>query len=91
MVLRHQRHHRIRAAPLSQAVVPLLPFECRELFETDHLSNNELGAIVQSVSVYSHEKWLSLPAEAQESCFFCDYFYSTKTNYIHQLYGLHSP
>lgn len=74
---------------LSQAVVALFPFECRELFETDHLSNNELGAIVQSVSVVSHEKWLELPAEKRESCFFCDYFFSTKTNYIHPLYGRH--
>ena len=89
MVLRHQRHERLGATPLSQAVVPLFPFECRELFETDHLSNNELGAIVQSVSVVSHEKWLELPAEKRESCFFCDYFFSTKTNYIHPLYGRH--
>ena len=89
VVLRHQRHDCICATSLSQAVKSLSQFQCRELFETDLLSNNELGAIVQSVPMYSHAKWLELPTEMQERCFFCDYFYSTKTNYIHQLYGWH--
>lgn len=60
----------------------------RELFETDSISNNPLGSIVQKVSIYPYDEWATLAPSVQETSFFCQYFYSTKTTYLHQLYGI---
>lgn len=60
----------------------------RELFETDSISNNPLGSIVQKVPIYTYDEWVTLAPSAQETSFFCQYFYSTKTTYLHQLYGI---
>ena len=64
------------------------PVTPRELFETDSISNNPLGSIVQKVSIYPYDEWATLDSSVQETSFFCQYFYSTKTTYLHQLYGI---
>ena len=58
-----------------------------ELFETDHVTNNPVESIVEKVSVLSLEEWKALSEEEQDKQFFCESFYSTKTGYIHPLYG----
>lgn len=58
-----------------------------ELFETDHVSNNPVESIVDKVSVLSLDEWKELSEEEQNKQFFCESFYSTKTGYIHPLYG----
>lgn len=58
-----------------------------ELFETDHVTNNPVESIVDKVSVLSLEEWKALSEEEKDKQFFCESFYSTKTGYIHPLYG----
>lgn len=60
---------------------------CRELFETDHIINNPVEAIVDKVKVVSLEEWNSLSDEEKDKQFFCEFFYSSKTTYIHPIYG----
>ena len=68
--------------------LPLRPHLTRsELFETDHVTNNPVESIVDKVSVLSLEEWKALSEEEKDKQFFCESFYSTKTGYIHPLYG----
>ena len=59
----------------------------RELFETDHVSNNPVESIVDIVSVVSPSEWESLSEEEKNRQFFCEFIYSVKTTYIHPIYG----
>ena len=59
----------------------------RELFETDHISNNPVESIVDKVSVVSPSEWESLSEEEKNHQFFCEFIYSFKTTYIHPIYG----
>lgn len=67
---------------LSQKVCFRCDCNHRELFETDHISNNEIGAISQKVSILSYDAWTALSEEERDSSFFCDQFYSYKTGYL---------
>lgn len=60
---------------------------CRELFESDHISNNVLEAIVQKVSVLTLDAWSQLSESEQNVSFFCESFFSTKTSYLRPLFG----
>lgn len=60
---------------------------CRELFESDHISNNVLEAIVQKVSVLTLDAWSQLSESEQDVSFFCESFFSTKTSYLRPLFG----
>lgn len=54
----------------------------RELFETDHISNNEVACISQKVTVLPYTDWTLLSEEERDFTFFCDQFYSYKTCYL---------
>ena len=58
-----------------------------ELFESDHISNNPVESIVDKVTILSPDEWKSLSEEEQNKQFFCEFFYSSKTTYIHPIYG----
>ena len=59
----------------------------RELFETDHVSNNPVESIVDIVNVVSPSEWESLSEEEKNRQLFCEFIYSVKTTYIHPIYG----
>ena len=80
LVLRRERHPPFLSPAVPEAVVS-------SVFETDHVSNNPVESIVDKVSVLSLEEWKELSEEEQNRQFFCESFYSTKTGYIHPLYG----
>ncbi|KAK8789569.1 hypothetical protein WA171_001661 [Blastocystis sp. BT1] len=62
------------------------PYRKRELFETDHVSNNPVESIVDIVNVVSPSEWESLSEEEKNRQFFCEFIYSVKTTYIHPIY-----
>lgn len=59
----------------------------RELFETDHISDNQIEAIVQKVKILPYDDWTRLSEEERDFTFFCDQFYSYKTSYLRPILG----
>ena len=87
LVLREPRYCCIIQTSLSQAVIVFKCFCCRELFESDHISNNVLEAIVQKVPVLSLDAWSQLSESEKDVTFFCESFFSTQTSYLRPLFG----
>lgn len=78
----HQDHVIVKGIKLEQVLIN------RELFETDHISNNVVESIVQKVIILSYDDWTQLSIEDQDSTFFCDQFYSYKTTYLRPILGI---
>lgn len=87
LVLRESGYCCIIQTSLSQAVIVFKCFCCRELFESDHISNNVLEAIVQKVPVLSLDAWSQLSESERDVKFFCESFFSTQTSYLRPLFG----
>ena len=82
MILLNRQDH-----PIVRGRFFVVGLKTRELFETDHVSNNPVESIVDTVSVLSPSEWESLSEEEQNRQFFCEFIYSVKTTYIHPIYG----
>ena len=73
--------------PYRKSMFLYVGIRVRELFETDHVSNNPVESIVDIVNVVSPSEWESLSEEEKNRQFFCEFIYSVKTTYIHPIYG----
>ena len=78
----HQDHVIVKGIKNEQLLIN------RELFETDHISNNVVESIVQKVTILSYDDWTQLSLEDQDTTFFCDQFYSYKTTYLRPILGI---